>query len=311
LPVRLCFCHPFTIQDREKMDVSVVTVTFNSARQIGQCIASVRAQQGVNVEMIVVDNVSSDGTVDVVRGLGPDIQVVGNRENVGFGRANNQAFERARGRFVFLLNPDAQLTRPDGLLRLCQAMDAHPRWGVAGTRVLGFDGTMLLPQPHLDYPGEVRGGADFSNLPGKVAWVIGASMFFRREALVQTRGFDPDFFLYSEETDLCLRLRKQGHEVGFVEEVEVRHIGGASEVQRDPFDIWVTRMNSLYLFWRKHYPAAGVKRLVRHEWMRSIYRIGLCILPAVSQRPRGEAWERLRQWQATWVTSTRFLARGR
>jgi GT2 family glycosyltransferase len=293
------------------MDVSVIIVTFNSAAQIADCVASVRMQVGVETEIIVVDNQSADRTVEVVRRLGGGIHLIANQTNVGFGRANNQAFELATGRFVYLLNPDAQLTRPDSLQTLLRAMEAHPSWGVAGTLVRSMDGTVLRPQPHLDYPGEARGGADFSELPGKVAWILGASMFFRREAYAALKGFDPDFFLYLEETDLCLRLRQQGREVGFLEEVEVRHIGGASEAHRDPYEVWTTRMTSLFHFWTKHYPADGVRRLVRHEWLRSVYRMGRYALPALLTRPRGKAWEMFRQWQATWVTSSHWLARTR
>jgi GT2 family glycosyltransferase len=133
-------------------------------------------------------------------------------------------------------------------------------------------------------------------------------MFVRREVYDALGGFDPDFFLYSEETDLCLRVRKLGHEIGFVDSVEVRHIGGATEQERDPYDVMIQRMNGQYLFWKKHYHPEDVAFLVRYDQLRSVRRIvGYGLLSLFRPRP-SPAWRSLRQWQAIWKAASAFLA---
>lgn len=289
-----------------RMDLSVIIVTYRSAACIANCVASVRAQQGVPFELIVVDNASPDNTVEVVRGLGDGVQLLANRDNIGFGRGCNQGFGLSHGRFVYLLNPDARLVRPDALARLRQVMDEHPRWGMAGTRVVGEDGHVT--EAATTYPGQARTKADLTHLPGSIAWVVGASMIFRREVFSALGGFDPDFFLYSEEIDLCLRLRKLGHEIGFVNEVEVRHIGGASEEGADPYDSWTRRMNGVQRFWKKHYPAEDALLLVRRDLVRARLRVALNSLLACFQGSRSSAWQKRRRYEAIRDTSARFLA---
>src|SRR5436309_1298775 len=120
----------------EPKDVSVIVVTYNSGPCIQACLASVAAQQGILHETIVVDNASADNTVAVVKTLG--VQLITNQENLGFGRANNQGFALSQGRFIYLLNPDSQLSEPTSLARLCQSLDAHKSWGMAGSRILSM-----------------------------------------------------------------------------------------------------------------------------------------------------------------------------
>jgi hypothetical protein len=289
------------------LDVSVITVTYHAAEFIGECLASVRAQQGVTSEIIVVDNASKDRTVQVVRELGGDIRLIENKDNVGFGRGCNQGFAISRGRFVFLLNPDARLVGENALALLCRALEAHPGWGMAGTRLLSPQGTVF--PPNTDYPGQERARNNFDSLPGSISWVMGASMFIRRGVYDALGGFDPGFFLYAEETDFCLRLRQLGHEIGYVDSVEVRHIGGASECQRDPCEVWTQRMRGLYRFWSKHYLPEDVVRLVRWDRLRSLRRIaGFGLWSLVSPRP-SPAWQNFRRWLAVWRTASEFLAK--
>src|SRR5262249_48788965 len=159
---------------------------------------------------------------------------VENRDNVGFGRACNQGFAASKGRYIYFLNPDAQLIGSYPLANLCHALSEHKNWGMAGSRVVSATGEWK--EPATSYPGQAHIRKDFSGLPGRIAWVVGASMIVRREVYAELGGFDPEFFLYSEETDFCLRLRKCGYEIGMVENSAVRHIGGASESGRDPYE---------------------------------------------------------------------------
>ena len=289
------------------MDVTVVLVTYNSAQYVRECVESVAAQEGVQTEIMIVDNLSQDNTVEVVRGLKSVTKLMANRENIGFGRGCNQGAAAGTGRYIYLLNPDAQLVQRDGFARLIRQMEAHPRWGMAGTLILSPDGHKESP-PAAHYPDQLRIGADFSHLPGEIAWIMGASVFLRRDVYEAVGGFDPEFFLSSEETDLCLRVRKQGYEIGFVPEVEARHVGFGSEHDRDPFDVWFPRMNGLLLFWKKHYPPEGVKCLARRNLLRARYRVLVNGLLAGLQPARSKAWKKKRRYQGIAAAAEKFLA---
>ena len=290
------------------MDISIIVVTYNSAPCIATCVGSACEQEGVQVELIVVDNSSTDDTLGMLRGLTPNIHVEANHENIGFGRACNQAFALSHGRFIFLLNPDAQLEQRDALAQLCRAMEQHARWGLAGTRVITSDGR--CEGPAATYPEQHRVHRDFSHLPGTLAWVYGASMMVRREVFAAVDGFDPGFFLSSEETDLCLRVRQQGWEIGFVPDVSVRHIGMASERGSDPYETWLRRMPGLLRFWSKHYPPEDVRRLVRKDWFRASFRRQWYGVIAQFCGPRSEAWLKHRRYAGICEATRRFLSAG-
>lgn len=291
------------------IDVSLIAVTYNSAPCIAACLNSVLKQQGVRLEVIVVDNASSDETVSVVAGLGSNIHLLANQENIGFGRGCNQGFGASRGRYLFLLNPDAWLEERDSLTRLLERMQREVRWGLAGTRVIESDGATECP-PAACYPDEHHVHCDFSHLPGRIAWVFGASMFIRREAFAAVGGFDPGFFLTSEETDLCLRLRQHGWEIGFVPEVTARHIGAASERGTDPYITWLRRVPGIYRFWSKHYPPKDVRRLLWKDWFRASFRSRWYGTLARFLGPGSSAWRKHRRNAAIRDVSWRLLRSG-
>jgi N-acetylglucosaminyl-diphospho-decaprenol L-rhamnosyltransferase len=288
------------------MDVSVIIVTYNSAGTIAECLKSVEEQQGVERETLVIDNASSDQTVNVVRTSPGKLDLIENRENAGFGRACNQGFAASKGRYIYLLNPDAELIGSNALATLCRAVSEHKSWGMAGSRVVSSTGQWK--KPATTYPDQSHVGKDFSKLPGKIAWVVGASMIVRREVYSELGGFDPEFFLYSEETDFCLRLRERGYEIGIVEEAAVRHIGGASERGRDPYEVWTRRANGLHRFWSKHYPAEDVDKLLRRNRFRARYRMLVNGWLARFQPGESNAWLKHRRYRAIWETSKSLLA---
>jgi len=267
---------------------------------------SLLRQERISAEIIVVDNHSSDDTVRLVRNCGPEIRLLTNETNFGFGRACNQGADASHGQFLYFLNPDAQFEQPDGLWRLCQVMEQNPTWGLAGTRVLSPDGTNEA-FPAMDYPSQRHCRRDFSHLPGKIAWVLGASMLVRRELFAALGGFDPQFFLYSEETDLCLRIRQHGLEIGFVPDVTVRHIGQVSERGNDQFETRLRSMTGLHRFWVKHYPAADVLKMVRRDWFRASFRREWYALMARFGGRASRAWAKHREYAAVSEASRRFL----
>lgn len=283
-------------------EVSFLVVTYNSARCIRDCFASIRSQTGVSSEIIVVDNASADGTADVIRQSGQDVRFIERRENIGYGPANNQAFAASRGKLLYLFEPDVLFLEPDALARICRTLLANERWGMAGTRIVSASGQEESP-PARRYPDQEHVRQDFSRLPGEIAWMIGANMILRREAFGAVGGFDPDFFVYSEDTDLCLRVRQAGFEIGFIPNVTVRHLGGDSERGRDLYDVWRRKMKGLHLFWRKHYSPADVRHLLGRDRRRAGFRMRWYGVLARFQPPKSVAWQKHRQYRAIWEAS--------
>lgn len=290
------------------MDISVIIVTFNSADCIAACVASVLAQTGISREVIVVDNASADDSLARLGAL--PCRVVASPENLGFGRGNNLGFAASSGRYVYLLNPDAQLVGNDALATLCRRMDDQPRWGMAGTLIVSAEEGIESP-PATGYPGARHVRRDFSKLPGNIAWIMGASMIIRRELYERLGGFDPGFFLYSEETDFCLRLRELGFEIGHVREVVVRHHGGASEDSRDPYAVAARKLKGLLRFREKHYAPEDCVRLARRDLRRARFRAHWNRLLAWFQPAGSAAWRKHRNYRAIWEVSRDQLSKTR
>jgi len=287
------------------MDISVLIVTHNSAAHISDCLNSLLKQIGVKFEIIVVENASADGTLARLKNL--DVRVISSNENLGFGRGNNLGFAASAGRYIYLLNPDARLEQVDALAKLCGVMDANPQWGMAGTVVRSAIGE-VESQPATEYPGQRHVSRDFSKLPGKIAWVVGASMLIRREHFERLGGFDPEFFLYSEETDFCLRLREMGFEIGYIPEVAVRHVGGASEDQRDPAEVSAKKLKGLLRFRQKHYAPKDCVFLAKRDLRRARFRMIWNGLLARFQSPNSKAWRKYRQYRGVWEISRQYLS---
>lgn len=194
--------------------ISVVIVSYNVREILVECIDSVRkALEGIDGEIIVVDNCSRDDTVSYLRDHCPDVQLIANLENVGFARANNQAIRQSESEYVLLLNPDTVVY--ENTIRGCLTfMDAHPEAGGAGVRMLTREGKpapesrRAIPTPWvamLKMLGFTR-RYYMSNLPWdepcQIEVVSGAYCLLRRKALDQIGLLDEDFFMYGEDIDL-------------------------------------------------------------------------------------------------------------
>lgn len=286
-------------------DVSIIIVAYNSSECIGRCIESVLAQKGVSFEIIVVDNRSSDDTVSVIKRK--KCLLVETHENIGFGRACNLGFTKSNGKYVYLLNPDACLAGENDLAEMCRIMDHNPQWGIAGTKVISMDGGDES-HPAKKYPGEGAASRDFSKLPGDIAWIIGASMIVRRQVYQKLRGFDPDYFLYSEETDLCLRVRESGLQIGYLEEVVVRHIGGQSESLSDPCDVASRKLRGLLIFREKHYSPDDCRKLAKRDLQRVFFRMIWNGLAAFFKGRHSKEWQKYRNYMGVWRTSRDYLS---
>lgn len=247
------------------VDLSVIVVNWNTAALLDACLGSIERQDialardvpvaslsaGVGspkqpMEVIVVDNGSVDDSLQMVRAKFPKDRLIANPENNGFARANNQALQMASGRYVLLLNSDT-VVHPDAFETLISFMDANPRAGACSGRLLNTDGSLqhashpaLTPErefwrliffdkfwPRATYP-----MSHWSTvLPRRVEVLKGAALMLRRSALDQVGMLDEDYFMYTEEVDLCRRLDLAGWELWYVPAARVTHFGGASSSQ--------------------------------------------------------------------------------
>lgn len=289
-------------------DISIVIVLYNAADLIVPCIRSVLDSGGVSLELFVVDNASSDGGARVVRERFPSVRRIENAGNRGFGAANNQVLAECSGRYIVLLNPDTEAT-PGAFRRMVDYMDAHPGVGLAGPSVRNLDGTRQ-DTVSLGYPGEKRSAGEVAGLPGKIACVMGACQIVRAPLMRELGGFDEDFFLYGEDQDLCLRIRRKGFEIGHVDPAVIVHLGGGSERGTPPVEIWRKKALAEYLFYRKHYRPETVRRIARAHRFRETRKIVLTRLALPFVRDRAKALERLERYRVVYDIAVRQLAEG-
>jgi len=236
-------------------DLSIIIVSWNVRELLRRCLASIYAGWPAErpLEVIVVDNASSDGSVEMVRREFPQVQLIANQDNRGFTRANNQGIAASRGRYVLLLNPDTEVL-DDALTVMVAYMEAHPKVGVVGPKLLYPDGSVqssrrrfptlataflestILHQWFPDNPAarryHVLDQPDDRVQP--VDWVVGACLMVRRQAIEAAGLLDEGFFMYSEELDWCRRIKERGWEVVYLPDARVVHHGGKSSEQVVP-----------------------------------------------------------------------------
>jgi GT2 family glycosyltransferase len=280
-------------------DASVVVVTYNALPWVERALESVRGE-----EMVVVDNGSTDGTVDVVRELFPEATVI-EQANLGLAAGWNAGMAAATGRYFLILNADAWMTE-DALGRLVRFADERPAAAVVGPRLLNVDGTLqrsvrgvpTLWRLATEYfflrklaPGSrllnaFYAGGFAHDEEREVEVVMGACMLVRREAVEQVGPLDETFFLFSEETDWCQRFREAGWKVLFYPGAECVHVGGASHGGR----MFQENVRGHLRFLAKH-------RGVRYaERARRLLRLALRLRGRLFRDERGRMYRDAADW---------------
>jgi hypothetical protein len=249
------------------MAVSIVIVNWNARDVLLRCLRSIEAADpDRSTDTIVIDNASYDNSVAQVRQHFPRVTLIENAANLGFAAANNQGIQVGHGKFVLLLNPDTEL-HADALHLLIQFMLDHPRCGAAGPRLLNPDGTLqpsAFPFPtlrreiwrllHLD---SIKPYALYPVIawsltqPRSVDTLQGACLLLRRDALDQIGLLDEDYFIYSEEIDLCYRLRQAGWSIEWMPQAKVLHYSGQS-TRLIAAEMFQHLYHSKIIFFRKH-----------------------------------------------------------
>lgn len=229
-------------------ELSVVVVSWNTRDLLRACLGSVRTHlAGMAHETVVVDNASSDGSAEMVAAEFPEVRLLRNSENVGFGAACNAGMAAARGPCFLLLNSDARLVDAS-LGRLLGRLRECPGVGIIGPRLrfedgrlqasarrFGTLGTLALEElglykalPRRRRAEVLLGGYWAHDREREADWLVGACLLVRREAYARTGGFDPAMFLYGEEVEWCRRVKEAGLAILFSPEAEVVHVGHAS-----------------------------------------------------------------------------------
>ncbi len=283
-------------------DVSVVIVAWNCREYILECLRSLQqSETHASLETIVIDNASADGTREAIGNEFPKVRLIGNQENVGFARANNQGFRLATGRYLLLLNPDTFVQR-GAVGALVRFMDSHGDAGAAGPMMLNGDGTLqsvgvrfpsnwnifveslfldrLFPRSRLF--GRHKEAFENPEKERRVDYVQGACMIVRPEVVNKVGALDEQFFMYFEEVDWCRRMTLQGFNVYYVPQSKIIHFGNTELGHFDERRL-VYYHRSLLFFYRKHYSRVQAMALRILLVVRSIIRI--CVWACVALRP--------------------------
>lgn len=267
------------------MDISIIIVNWNVKALLKAALRSIEMATGaLDVETIVIDNHSSDGSAEMVAEQFPRVTLIANKDNRGFARANNQGIKIASGNYLFILNPDTEL-QPDTLLQLFRFMDEHPDIAMVGPMLRNTDGT-LQPScrrfPSIWYAlcdhlflnklfsntrlnGYMMGDFSYDRI-ADVDQPMGAAMFVRKTVVDRVGLMDEHNFVWFDEVDWCFQFKKAGERILFYPDARLTHHQGKSfRLWRNPFSglVW---LKSRHYFIRKNY---GV-----------LYAVGLLLLDA-------------------------------
>jgi GT2 family glycosyltransferase len=258
------------------IDLSILIVNYNVKEFLLNLLGSIQiAAKNISIEIIVVDNASDDGSVEILRQRFPDITLIANNKNVGFGAANNQAMRIAKGKYFLLINPDT-IVREDTFIKMIEFFEKVPEAGIAGCKVLNPDGSLQLscrrsfPGPWTSFT-KVTGLSTLfpksrilarynltyldENQTYEVDAVSGAFLMMRKEVYKNIGGFDEQFFMYGEDLDLCYRVQKSNYKVFYLHTTEIIHYKGES-TKRSSIDETKVFYDAMHLFVRKHFSSS-------------------------------------------------------
>ncbi len=260
---------------KEKIKLSIIIVNFETPDYTLGCIDSLFANPpGCSFEVLLIDNGSSDGSLDLIREKRPEVICIESGSNLGFSKANNLGLHNARGEYVLLLNSDTKIL-DDAIGRLTVYLDECPEVGVVGCKQLDGHGRLQLSWGAFPtfvseiYRKLLHGRLSINDLrvreyleekyagSNEVEWVSGSCLMARREALFQAGLLDENFFMYFEDIDLCRNVRDKGWKIHFSSETTIVHYGGVS-AKKNLLRVLVIYRKSQIYFTKKYYGMSGV-----------------------------------------------------
>ncbi|MEH1934008.1 MAG: glycosyltransferase family 2 protein [Nostoc sp.] len=249
--------------------VSIILVNYNGEEVLPDCLSSIEKFIDIPAhEIIIVDNASTDNSLELVAEKYPQFHLIRQSKNLGFGTGNNAGARLASGEFLFLLNTDTVLTS-NILPHLIDLMYADPQLGIIGPKLLNPDGSLQISvSPALGIKGEYQARQmhrDYQNITKKslieqkfqqiqeVDIVVGAAFFIRSSLFHQLGGFDENFFMYFEESDLCQRAQYQGYKIIYTPHVSLIHLKAYS-IQKAANTMAIEYRRSQIYYYQKHRP---------------------------------------------------------
>ena len=263
-------------------DLSIVIVSLNIKDLLRKCLSSVFASESkINYEIFVVDNASSDGTPEMVSKEFPQVKVIKNKKNIGFGPANNIAMKKAKGKYTLLLNPDTEVINKNTLSQMVSWMDKNPKTGISTCALLNPDKTyqgsggyfpslfrvfswmfflddipivdrLIKPYHPMHAWSPLYKGEGYFKEKHEQDWVTGAFFLIRREVIEKVGYFDEDYFAYVEEVDYCFRTKKLRWEIYYLPKWEIIHYG---QVTTGSEFATIKEFEGVKIFYKKHHPA--------------------------------------------------------
>jgi len=275
------------------MDLSIIIVNFNTKKILGECLESIiKTTKKIKYEIIVVDNDSKDGSLVLLKKLAQKhpIRIIVNKKNAGFGIANNQGAKIAKGKYILFINSDT-LVKKNVLGEMVLWSEDNPKVGVSTCALKNSDNSLqgtggyfpdlfkvfawmffleniplvdrIIKPFHPMHPqSTIYKGEGFFKKAHQRDWVTGAFLLTRKDIFDKAGGFDVDYFMYTEEVDLCWRIKKDGWQVWFLPKWSIIHLGGASSTSEYPI---ISEFKGVKLFYSKNKPA----------WQTSLLRIFL------------------------------------
>ncbi len=304
--------------------LSISLVNTNNKLLLGACLRSLQAvREEVPFEIILVDNVSTDGSAEMVRTEFPEVQLLVNEARRGFGANHNQAINKATGEYILVLNEDT-IVKPGALKAMCDYLDRDASSAAVGCRLENPDGS--LQRSCYKFPSPGRALAEnlllVAAFPSSSLWgdyrswdhnesryvdfVSGAAIMVRRKVVEQIGAFDERFFIYAEETDWCYRMHRAGWKVAFTPSGTIVHYGGQSSVKVK--DKQFSEFNrSALKYMRKHYGLSGAFSQVGTMLIGSLVRIPLWSLVYLTSSQKRESarakvslWWKMLFWAIGW-----------
>jgi GT2 family glycosyltransferase len=254
------------------VDLSIIIVNWNTRQLLGQCLSSLsQSSNGMQLEVIVVDNNSKDDSVEYVAQHFPDVQIIRNNHNRGFAAASNQGLAIAKGRNILFLNSDT-IIHKGALKAMVELLDNNPEAGLCSCQLLNKDGStqsnvyhfpsfraMLQRYTALKYLGLFKSARDFYKMRdfsydkiASVDFVMGAALMVKRKILEHIGNIDEKVHLYFEDTDLCYRIRQAGFKIYFTPNGQITHLGRASSSLLGSHKTHAMFFKSMLYYFRKH-----------------------------------------------------------